>query len=436
MICELMLLTSLVLKPHLVNASTAPEELSFGALLQFATSHSLETQRASVARELAALDQRVLSHENDPHMVLRGTWSDHLPRNNTPPLGASSGAFRDQVYEAQLTANLYDFGRHSTHMDQASYAEQVSKLTQAEIIEALRFQIARAFAGVLAAERSLKVTAEQVQLEVAKLSQVRADYERGLRPESDVVSAELTLGRAKLAESLASSNTKNARLKLAVTISDDHQYFSNAPISAHLLAIPQSETLEQILSKWREFYPSASEIRSEMQLKALIAEEELISANQRPQLQGGLGVVQSGAWGSYQQPYYNAFVGLSWDVPWNELARDERLRIGQKRLDLEIQTKEVLKTKSDLDHLAREQFVTAKIQARQLKDQLQRAMRLQDLVYKRYITGKASALEVSAAAGEVLGQKLALLDQLNIMLLSVIDVAEARAERDIARIFE
>ena len=70
-----------------------------------------------------------------------------------------------------------------------------------------------------------------------------------------------------------------------------------------------------------------------------------------------------------------------------------------------------------------------------MNEQLKLVAREQELVNRRYLAGKASALEVSTAETDLLTQKLASVTLLNAMALRVIDVAEARAETSLEGVF-
>jgi len=402
----------------------AAEALTFTRVLRLGLERSLEAKRAALALQLAADDLRVLSYENDPRLALSGNWSDSRPRNQAL---TAEGAARNQVYVAQLNATLYDFGRHDLRMDRAGYAEQVQRLAEAEVAESLRYAIARSYAGVLAAERIAQVATEQLAVDSAGLKEQRLNYQRGLRPESDVVMAEVTLGRSNLALVRAQDASRAARVALSFLIGEEQQPLLAGAVPTTSLRLSDTGHWQQLLATWHEFGKSAAQLRREQEAKALSSDEELIDAVRRPLLQGSVAATRSGAWTGGQRQLYSGQVGLSWDLPWNGMARDERRRIVTRRQALGVQDEIDHKARSDLDAMAREQFRAAQNQLIALNAQVRLIAREHDLVQRRYQAGKASALEVSATDADLLTQRLAVVTTLNALTLSVIDVAQARA---------
>ncbi len=414
----------------------AAESLTFAKVLKLGLERSIEAKRAALAAQLAADDRRILSYENDPHLVVSGNWSNYRPRSGTPPLGSSGGVGRDEVYAAQLSATLYDFGRHDKRMEQADYAEQVKQLAAAEVTESLSFSIARAYAGVLAAERTLHITGEQVVVEAEQLSDQRLNYQRGLRPESDVVMAEVTLGRAQLAATKAQDDARASRISLGLLVGEEQQPLLDGPVPAASVNRSDAAHWDQLLTSWQQFHKGAAQLRREQEARALQVDTDLVDAVKRPLLQGGLAATRSGAWGGEQRNVYTGQIGLSWDLPWDGMARDEVHRIGLRRSDLGLQDDLERKVRSDLDATAREQFRAGKSQLAALMAQVRLIDREHELVQRRYRAGKASALEVSAAEADLLTQRLAVVTTLNALALRVIDVAQARAETALERIFD
>ena len=418
-----------------IYAVESTKELSFGEVLTAGLTRSLEAQRATLALQLAADDRRVLSYENDPRFTVNANLTTPKPSNTLVAPNTQANIAREQVYSVQLTATLYDFGRHSTRMEQADYVEQVRKLAHAEVLEALRYRTARAYAGVLAAERIVQISTEQVAVEQAKLKDQQLNYQRGLRPESDVVMAEVTLGRAKMALSTAISAARSARMQLGLLMGEDQQPLLTHPVPAKSLSLSSPERWEHLLYAWKKFNKSATQLRNEMESNALKSDENLVSAARRPTLQGTIDANRSGPYKGPLRNYFTGTLALRWEIPWNGMARDETARIGTRRLDIALQEQLNRKVRTDLDSLAREQFHAAQTQLQQLNEQLKLVAREQELVNRRYLAGKASALEVSTAETDLLTQKLASVTLLNAMALRVIDVAEARAETSLEGVF-
>ena len=187
--------------------------LTFEAALTAALSRSLEAQRASLAVEQAAADLAVLSYEERP----APEPFRHLGR---PPAEGRGPDRRRRPQRRHLRRpgqrDALRFGRHAARIEQGAAVRDVKTLAKDEVADALRYKVARTYAGVLATERVVTIADDQVRVSSGKLDQQRANYRKGLRPESDVVSSEVDLGRARLDPRARAGRPRATRLALAL----------------------------------------------------------------------------------------------------------------------------------------------------------------------------------------------------------------------------
>src|SRR5690606_26626849 len=128
---------------------------------------------------------------------------------------------RDHVYSARLGYTIYDFGRQSAKELAASESLKAQELASEEVDEELFWSVLRAYQAVVAAERIVAIVKEQLSISEEKLREQRKNYNQGLRPESDVVTAEVDVGRAKLAYQEAWNDALIAKQELISLINPE-----------------------------------------------------------------------------------------------------------------------------------------------------------------------------------------------------------------------
>lgn len=415
---------------ELRNNSAPNQALTFEHVLQQALTQSLDAQRAVLNLEIARADRDILTYENDPRGNLSASIGGSRPKRTGPQ--AQSGP-RDQVYNATISMPIYDFGRHSARFEAANFTVEAKALAKEEVEEALKFSVARAYATVLAVERLKKVIKEQVEVSRSRLDIVGTNYRKGLRPESDVLAAEVDLGKANLALQRAKDDVRSARATLALLAG-----LSTDMVEAPL---PEKRALDGNSERWADLFShlpagkSVAERRLEKEREALQADQSLIDASQRPTLAGSLSAQRSGAWGQETQELYTGQMQLSWDVPWNGMHRDELRRLGLRRQDNELQVNFIRKVKSDKEAMAKVAFKAAEEQYVASKQQESLLAKQRELVRRRYETGKATALEVSSSEADLLSARLDLVRLLNAMTIAALDTAEARSVADVSVVF-
>jgi outer membrane protein TolC len=413
-----------------LGAAQPAEPLTFAKAMTAATSRSIDAQRAALAEDQAAADLAVLEHENEAKLGVSGIWGARRPK------AAAGSAARDQVYELSLSKTLYDFGRHAARIEQSKSARDVKNLAREEVTEALRYRVARAFAEIAAAERQIAVAADEVDISGAKLKQQQTNYRRGLRPESDVVTAEADVGRAQLGLIRAQDAARTARLSLARLMGVESGPVAGA-LPAKATALQEPSVWRGLVGRWADFAKTAAATRREREVQALSADEELISATKRPVLSGSVNAQHAASWDDgFGKPQYTGQVELSWDVPWSGMSRDELRRVAIERQDLGLQDASETRARSDQDALGRAALDASAAQWDALVKQRQLAERQLKLVQRRYESGNATATEVSTAESQLVDVRSSQAQLAASMVDAVIDVAEARGVKDVGEVFE
>ena len=424
----------------LPRASPTPntEYLSYDAALELALTRSIDTQRANLGIDLAAADVAVLSHENDPRLVLSDTLSEMRP-NATNLLGNTiANANRSGTTAVlQLSGMIYDFGRHAARLAQSENQKDLRSLTHEETLLNIRYRVARGYTSLVSAERAFVVAGEQVKITQAKLEQQRLHYKRGLRSESEVLAAEMDLGRANLVLSRAKAEIRSVRQTFASLLNVQEDLVYQKPLPSQVLELKPPEKTVLLLARWGDvIQKNPRDQRREKEAEALVRDEDLVRSMQRPTLTGSISAQHLMPWNGAARNVYLGQMQLSWDIPWNGMARDERHRISLRRRDLALLTESEMNDRKDQDARARLTLENAAVEWQSSKTQASLAERQRELVQRRYDSGKASALELTSAEAELLTQRLELVRLQNTMTLALIDLAEARGVKDLRGVFQ
>lgn len=434
-----------------------PGPLTFQTALSLAEAQSLDAKRAALAVELASLDRALVDYDDDARVNLFGTLSARYGEPNSGgtsgPTGSTTKAVvndasvlalarskraltKNQAYGTQLSKTFLDFGRHDAKVKQAEAVKTLREMQVGEVSEALRYKVARVYAALIGFERLATLAADQVRIAGDKLDEQRRNYKKGLRPESDVVTAEVESGRAALGFDRANADVRAARLALGQMLgaSVDLDHLQLTP-GAYKLRAPAA--LTAIVLSWQGQQKSAAMARREKEWEALRADESAIDAAKRPTISGALTVQEGAALENEPEfkPVVTGSVGVSWDLPWNGQSRDEMRRIAVRRQDIDVQAQVEARDRTDRDAAAREVLAAGARQWEALTRQLALVDRQHGFVRQRYESGQISALELGQSEADLLASRTELAKLANTLLSATLDVAEAHAVADLGALF-
>lgn len=427
--------------------------LTFEEALKLALARSLEAQRAALAIEQATVDRAFVDYETDPRATLSGTLSTRWGTASA----ASANALRpgtatraeielanpfddwrytkDQYYGAQVAATLYDFGRNAARAAQADAVVASRTLAADEVREGLRFKVGRAYATAVSAERVAAITRDQINVAEAKLGLQKKNYQRGLRPESDVVTAEVEVGRARIAQESADASARTARVNLARLIGLEEGVGS--VILPPPSAAADAKAIARAVEKLGPEQTPAAVRRRARERDALGFDRQALDAAKKPSVTGSVGFTESGplAWRPALQPQLATQLGMTWDIPWNGMQRDEERRLALRSKDLDLLDQIDARARADKEAVARTTMVTAGRQWAALAGQLELLERQRRLVQSRYEQGKASAIELGQTEADLVNLRLEQARLAAAELQAALDVAEARAVTDLGILF-
>ena len=418
-------------QPSISWGQSTPLTLN-GAVSQ-ALAQSLEAKRAALKQEQAKINAAVVDASNDPTLGLSGAWGARWQKrtDNSP------ASFKEQStihsYGLQMRYNLIDFGRQNAKELTALSQLKLQDLAKEEADEKIFWSVIRAYQDISKNERILEISREQKTISENRLSEQNKNYRQGLRSESDVITAEVDVGKAKIAlqnslnhvvlakqtlAQLINSENPNSNLDFSVTkgnVTAASPTYWDSLIKEIEQKSPQATTSQKIILASRD---------------ALIADENAIDASTKPVLGTLLAAEYSGDgdW-SPLRPAASGQIQLTWDIPWNGMTRLSRQSLAIDKQDLDLREKNIQQSMQQSEIYARTLISQTKILHEAMQGQAKLVSRQFQLVQNRYQVGQASALDLSAAENALVILKL---DQVRLssnIAGAIIALAEARGVR-------
>ncbi len=427
------LCTFIILLLQSFAAFAQTETLSLNDAINKALSQSLEAKRAALKLEQAKISSAVVDASTGPTFALSGAWGARWQKRTD----SSPASFEEQskihLYGAQLRYNILDFGRQKSKELSASSQLKLQELAKEEADEQIFWSVLRAYQEITANERILEINKEQQSISESRLSEQNKNYRQGLRPESDVVTAEVDVGKAKIAVQNALNQVLLSKQALAQLISPDN------PTARLDFSVTKGNISASSPSYWDTLIKEIEERANEMTIRqkiisasrdALKADEDAIDASTKPVLGALISGEYSGEgeW-SPMRPAASGQLQLTWDVPWNGMTRLSRQSLAINRQDLEIREKDLQQSIQQSETYARTLIAQTKTLHASMEGQAKLVTRQFQLVQNRYKVGQASALDLSAAENALVSMKL---DQVRLssnVVRAITSLAQARGVR-------
>lgn len=412
--------------PVRIQAEQKTGVASFKDVLDAALAQSLEAKKAGLSRSIASIDRKLLSYKALPKLGLSGTIEQRQPKAANP---------REQSYGLSVDYNIYDFGRTSAKRHEADYAEKIEMMTIAEINEALRWRVARAYLDFLSSLRLLEISRGNLDISSAKMATTKANYQKGLRSENDLIAAEADLGESNLSfeKSQDELRQKRTQLDLLAGFAADRS-LPREIASADIPPLRNAKDWDRLLQTWA-LQPSAAEARRGFERKKLEASEDAVTASMLPTIDLALSAQDAGTWEKTERVYAGQ-LQLNWDIPWSgqHVRERERLSLEKSVIDTEQRIEE--RDRRDAIALAQDRYEANKRLSDTADKQVQLRARQYELTKLRYNTGKATALELSNVELELGNARLERERISNALTAAVLDLAEAKNLADPSIIFD
>ncbi len=412
-----------------------PTSLSLDDAIKKALAQSLDTKRAALKLAQAKISSDIINASNLPTLGITGAWGTRWQKrtDNSPP------AFEEQSdihsYSLQMRYNLLDFGRQNAKTLSATSQLKLQELAREEADEKIFWSVLRAYQDVAASERILEITKEQQSISENRLSEQTKNYRQGLRPESDVVTAEVDVGKAKIARQNAMNEVLLSKQALLQLIDPENANknldFSVARGSVSTGNPETWEALIQSIEKQSASLTTSIKIISASR-DALKADEDAIDASTKPVIGALIAGEYSGEgdW-SPMRPSASGQIQITWDVPWNGMSRLNRQSLILDRQDLDYKENDLKRSLEQREVLARTLVSQTKALYSSMQNQAELVAKQFKLVQNRYKLGQASALDLSAAENALVSMKLDQIKLSSNVVIAITNLAEARGVRSI-----
>lgn len=419
----------LALSVSSVAVGVTNDELTFAKAFDLARQHDVSMRAATAATASAQSAKQIVDDADDPSISLESAWGRSY-RDKTASqtrAGTADQLSSTQKYGVSAAMPVYDFGRQSAKEKVAERATDLAKLAESEAVESLRWSVANAYLATLIAHRAAVVVEDQVRVAKAKADSQTRNYKQGLRPESDIVQAEVDLGRTEIARAKATDATVQAELSLGSLIGTEAPRLPSGPVLT-------PEATAAIVEGWKAPPQSLIEQRHELTRQSLEAELAGVRADRRPRLDAVVAAERSGTW----TPLGTTASGqlrLTWDVPWNGAGREREQIVALKTQTLLLDVEATTQSVRDAVRLSTMSLTSSVRLAKALQRQKSLSERQLKLVQSRYEAGKASALEVSTAEGTLLAVNLDLIDASEAATQAALTLAKAQGVKDVEGLF-
>ena len=377
----------------------------------------------------------MIDASNSPTLGVNGAWGARWQKraDNSPP------SFEEQSdihsYGIQMRYNLVDFGRQNAKLLSATSQMKLQELAKEEADEKIFWSVLRAYQDVAARERILEITKEQQSISENRLSEQTKNYKQGLRPESDVVTAEVDVGKAKIAHQNAMNEVLLAKRALLQLIDPENANkvldFSVTKGSVSTGNPDSWEAAIQNIEKQSTSLTTSQKIISASRA-ALKADEDAIKASTKPTIGAVIAGEYSGEgdW-SPMRPSANGQIQLTWDVPWNGMSRLNRQSLILETQELDYRETDLKRSLEQREVLARTLVSQTKVLYSSMQNQAELVAKQFKLVQNRYKLGQASALDLSAAENALVSMKLDQVRLSSSVATAITALAEARGVRSL-----
>lgn len=398
--------------------------LSYADALARAKAHAIDVRIAKSKSLTAEQARELASYEDDPTIKLSAT-TGAVYREPPTHQANTDDLTREQSYGLSIGVPLFDFGRQAAREETADGAAKVAAIDADGAEADLRFAVGRAYLDLWSAARTMAVAQQQTQVAQRKLATQTRNYKQGLRPESDVVTAEVDLGRAEIARLNSGEALAAAKARLAELTGSQGDVLATAkPASA----------LAPIVAAWADGGQTPDERRQAAEAEVLSAELAALRARRRPVLDAVLSAEESGTL-SPLRTTTSGQLRLTWDVPWSGMGRAEEAGLAKRRETLALQVDATQRARRLTAQLGRDALAASIRLAEALDGQQKLAERQLQLVAKRYEAGQASALEVSTAENTLLTLRLDQIRAGDAAVRAALNVAEAQGVSDLEALF-
>lgn len=396
-----------------------------------AQSRSTTLAQAQSKASASELSLTLTRMNDDPKLSVEAAQSARWSKPETVTR-TDTGWQRGQSYKGRLAYNLWDFGRQAASEQQA-VANVASEQGEVRSRSAgLFWEVTRGYFDVVAAERVLEVSQEQLRLSETRLKQQERLFYSGMRPEQDATAARVDHARAKMLVLQAEQDLSLAAQAFAGLIEVDLGSAAGIKLARQKGVVDEGPAAWQTLADAMQPQEPAETEAIKQKISALQAESEGITARDWPLLSLAVdaGYVSAAADALPLIPVASANLLLTWEIPWNGRSREEEVRLASLRRTLALDLAKIKQQQSQASAIAMQRIAGAQRQHELLSAQSKLLGEQRQQIERRYLAGQASALELSLAEQAVLASALERARLTNQVTWHLLDLAKARGVAD------
>ena len=420
----------------LLSQKTAfAEILTFSKALELAQNASLNLKQPELQMLLLKLDQNLLHRSAWPNVSTsigykRNLWHE-TPTEEKKNLSA----------DLSLTYQIIDFGRQSARSDEKKDAIEAQASKMEEIKQQLIWDLGRFYSQAIVAVKYFAVTKKQLEVAQFKEKETQRQFRSGIRPELDVVAAQVERGKAEVKLQKAEDRKAAAMRQLCLLTHLGKEESCQAAVQyelpSSLAEVTVPEKVINIASAW-PFSASVAEKTRDIQRQQLDASRKEIDAEQWPTVNTSLVLLHTTGTRDAHKGTNQTFatLGIDWDIPWRGMNRIENEKISQQlaindfsaQLELSHRRAKEQVALNDLKNFQRE-WDLLNTQKRLLE--LERS-----LIKKKYDNGKATVLELNQAESELIALEQEIVTLSGQSFITAVELAQSRGVTAIEKLFE
>ncbi len=401
---------------------------NFDTFYADAIKNSPNLKAAEQRYEVAKLSRDLIGYGDAASVLLQSTLGGN--RDETP--GPNQGFNKDQRHAIQLTLPLYDFGRQSD-LDGAAtkrLEESAHDKTLAEVgIQALAGRI---FVNAIHGKSVYEKAKAQFEIAAAKLRKQKDNFAQGLRPEADLIAAEIDFSKAEATFARADHDYQ-------IYLNDLKFFAGKAGSSVPLQVSYDSLMISELKNLFTKSppddlnnHPKISKIQAE--LAALDFDRQHDSDTRWPMLNGALRFGENGSL-SPLYPRLEASLQLTWDIPVNQKMTKTLLQNRARYSEAEINLSGIRDELQQSYKQGLQKLNNYSNEHELLSKQLELASRQVLVTERRYQNGSATALELSVVENQLVTFELQELDLVYRARLQAVDLYEISGKPEVRRIF-
>lgn len=233
-----------------IPSTASPVPLSLHDAKMIAVQKSPQLELARAALDLAGAELETANSAAFPHLNASGSANRLKGQTRTGATvgGITSSIFTSNTGSINVQQLIFDGGATYAKMSEAKYTRDAASFSALRAIDSVLFNVAQLYYTALQARYTYQVAIESRKLAEVQEALVEAQFRAGVASKADVLTAQLPVAQARLAEAQAANGEQSqvAALLNAMGLSSDTPVTLNYEAESQVPALPQYSTVESI----------------------------------------------------------------------------------------------------------------------------------------------------------------------------------------------